>query len=136
MNFLYRLKQAIYSFMYGRRGIDRLGIVLMVSYFIISIVMGFFEGFVAMVLYLLSLVVFIYFLYRFLSRDLTKREKENQKTIYFLNRAKNIFKKDYNNVNKVIRKCPECKAKIRLPKRKGKHSVTCPRCKVIFNVKI
>ncbi|MEE1186496.1 MAG: hypothetical protein UHN02_03855 [Acutalibacteraceae bacterium] len=136
MNFLYKLKQSIYSFMYGRCGIDRLGIVLMVIYFVLSILTGFFEGTVAFILYFLSLAVFIYFLYRFLSRDLAKRQAENTKTIIFLNKVKNMFKKDIKDKNKVIRKCPDCKAKIRLPKKKGRHSVTCPRCKVTFNVKI
>ncbi len=36
----------------------------------------------------------------------------------------------------VFRICPECKANIRLPKKKGKHTVVCPRCKCRFDVKI
>lgn len=35
-----------------------------------------------------------------------------------------------------FRICPECKANIRLPKKKGKHTVVCPRCKCRFEVKI
>lgn len=35
-----------------------------------------------------------------------------------------------------FRICPECKANIRLPKQRGKHTVVCPRCKCRFEVKI
>lgn len=35
-----------------------------------------------------------------------------------------------------FRICPECRANIRLPKKKGKHTVVCPRCKCRFEVKI
>lgn len=35
-----------------------------------------------------------------------------------------------------FRICPECRANIRLPKQKGKHTVVCPRCKCRFEVKI
>lgn len=35
-----------------------------------------------------------------------------------------------------FRICPECQANIRLPKKKGKHTVVCPRCKCRFEVKI
>lgn len=35
-----------------------------------------------------------------------------------------------------FRICPECKANIRLPKKKGHHTVVCPRCKCRFEVKI
>ena len=35
-----------------------------------------------------------------------------------------------------FRICPECKANIRLPKQRGKHTVVCPRCKCRFEVRI
>ena len=35
-----------------------------------------------------------------------------------------------------FRICPECRANIRLPKKKGKHTVVCPRCKCRIEVKI
>ncbi len=36
----------------------------------------------------------------------------------------------------VYRICPGCKANIRLPKEKGQHSVRCPGCGTLFDVKI
>ena len=35
-----------------------------------------------------------------------------------------------------FRICPECRANIRLPKQRGKHTVVCPRCKCRFEVRI
>lgn len=35
-----------------------------------------------------------------------------------------------------FRICPQCKANIRLPKERGRHTVVCPRCKCRFEVKI
>ena len=35
-----------------------------------------------------------------------------------------------------FRICPACKANIRLPKKRGKHGVICPRCKCRFEVRI
>ena len=35
-----------------------------------------------------------------------------------------------------FRICPQCRANIRLPKKRGKHTVVCPRCKCRFEVSI
>lgn len=35
-----------------------------------------------------------------------------------------------------FRICPECRANIRLPKKRGKHTVVCPRCRCRFEVRI
>ena len=35
----------------------------------------------------------------------------------------------------VFKKCPQCKAMIRLPKRKGSHEVICPKCGREFKIK-
>ncbi len=35
-----------------------------------------------------------------------------------------------------FRTCPECLANLRLPKKKGAHTVVCPRCQCRFEVKI
>ena len=38
--------------------------------------------------------------------------------------------------NHCFRICPECRANIRLPKKRGKHTVVCPRCRCRFEVRI
>ena len=45
-------------------------------------------------------------------------------------------KKRYQDHNThIYRKCPKCKQKIRLPLKKGKHTVKCPNCQHHFIVK-
>ena len=36
----------------------------------------------------------------------------------------------------LYRRCPGCRVTLRLPKRKGKHTVVCPKCGRRFEVKI
>ena len=52
--------------------------------------------------------------------------------------AKFRLQKDKWNNRKthVYRTCPNCKATIKLPRKKGKHTCTCPKCRVDFSVKV
>ena len=65
---------------------------------------------------------------------------ENAKYLSIKRKITGIFKRqkfpDHNKKTHVFRICPECKAKIRLPRKKGAHQVRCPRCKVLFDVHI
>ncbi|MFR2916862.1 MAG: hypothetical protein ACLTKQ_08005 [Acutalibacteraceae bacterium] len=36
----------------------------------------------------------------------------------------------------VFKKCPGCKAVLRLPRKKGKHTVNCPHCHKNFTVHV
>ena len=48
----------------------------------------------------------------------------------------NYNKKKYEERNThMYKKCPNCKQKIRLPLKKGKHTVKCPNCSYKFEVK-
>ena len=77
-----------------------------------------------------SLIVWIFF--RMFSRNLGKRRRENEKFCGFFKLLKNKFR---DRKTHVYRKCPNCRAVLRLPKSKGKHTVVCPRCKNRFSVK-
>ena len=80
------------------------------------------------------LIVLIY--YRMFSRNIQKRYTENQKYLSLENKVKRFFgrtkyiqeqRKDFH-----IYTCPQCRQKIRIPKRKGKVSVRCPKCGAEF----
>ena len=47
-----------------------------------------------------------------------------------------IGKRKLTDREHVYKKCPHCRAQLRLPRKKGEHDVCCPRCKVTFSVKI
>lgn len=132
-----KFKSKLYRFMYGRYGTDTLGNVMLVTYIVIILLYTFVGFFVSSIwfdvaVWLVSSALAITVFYRMFSRQVAKRRKENDKFCGFFRLRKNKFK---DRKTHVYRKCPDCKAVLRLPKAKGKHSVVCPRCKKKFTVK-
>lgn len=132
MNFRYRLMQ----FMSGRYGQDRLGNVLLVAAVIISILN------VRLRIYFLQFLVYglvIYAVFRILSRNIEARRRENawfkSKTDYFKKQI-DFYKQKKADKCHVYKKCPACKAILRLPYRIGTHKTVCPRCAREFVVKV
>ena len=132
-----KLKNKLYRFMYGRYGYDTLSKTLLwvyagvlLAYMVISL---FVESPLFYVIYLISTMsLIIYIFYRTMSRNISKRRAENEKFCNFFKLRRNKFR---DRKTHVYRKCPNCRAVLRLPKAKGKHTVSCPRCKNKFNVK-
>lgn len=133
MNFLDRLRQ----FMYGRYGIDELQKFLAVAYIAAYILKRFFFG---KILDALSIVILIIFIVRFLSKDIYIRQKENRKYLEIKDKVTGWYYNKKNGVKKdkthIFRSCPHCQAKIKLPKKRGKHVCTCPRCGKDFDVRV
>ncbi len=120
----WRLRQAFASFMYGRYGVDTIYWILLVSALIISVasrITG--SG----ILYVLQSILLFVALFRFFSRNIYKRRRENDAVKLFLARFRDIGKKRY-------RKCNACKATLRLPIKRGKNTVRCPKCGNSFKV--
>ena len=132
-----KLKNKLYRFMYGRNGYDTLSKTLLWVYLAVFITYAVVSFFVDSVLLyvaymILSLWIVIYILFRVMSRNIAKRRAENQRFCDFFKLKRNKWK---DRKTHVYRKCPSCKAVLRLPKAKGKHSVVCPRCKDRFTVR-
>ncbi len=131
------LRERFASFMVGRYGVDRLYYFLLAICFAIIVVNIFVNSFI---LSLMESALFAYAIFRVLSRNIYKRQQENEKFIKFADKPKKFFnlqkckKRDKNT--HVYRKCPSCKNNLRLPKQKGEHTVVCPCCKHRFDVKI
>ena len=134
---LNKLKTAFLRFMTGRYGPDAFYKFLLYVY-IALIIINIFIG--SAILYYLSLFVLIYMLFRFFSKNIYKRQEENRK--YWVVHEKvrkwiNLQKNKYKfRKTHIYRKCPNCKANIKLPKIKGKHTCTCPKCKTNFSVSV
>lgn len=133
-------RERIARFMYGRYGFDRLYYFLL-AICSIMIVANFFIP--APYYFLVSLaesVLFGYAIYRVLSRNIYKRQQENEKFIKLFDKPKQFIKlqkcKKRDKKTHVYKKCPSCRNNLRLPKEKGKHTVVCPCCKNRFDVKI
>ena len=130
--FIYKLQK----YLEGRYGPDELYRFMLIVCLIIIIVNMFANS---LILRILELIIFILALYRFLSKKKYKRSKENKKYLEIKDKIKNFLtyqKKKYKDRNThMYKKCPKCKQKIRLPLKKGKHTVKCPNCKEKFEVK-
>ncbi len=131
------LREKITSFMVGRYGVDRLYYFLLALCFII-IVINLFAN--SLILSLIESAVLIYAFYRVLSRNIYKRQQENEKFIKIIEKPKGFINlqkcKKRDKKTHVYRKCPSCKNNLRLPKQKGEHTVVCPCCKHRFDVRI
>ena len=133
-----KIKNALYRFMYGRYGTDKLNTVLLWTYAVLviayMIVFLFVEEnpFIYICYLLISWALIGIVIFRTMSRNIAKRRAENQKFTGFFKLWKNKWR---DRKTHVYRKCKHCRAVLRLPKAKGKHNVVCPKCKNRFEVR-
>lgn len=127
------MREKIFRFMYGRYGVDSLGYFLM-WLTIGDIILNLFIK--SGVLDTICLVLIIYSYYRMLSKNIAARSREN--TFYLKHTVKirrlikrmrmiSVLKKKYR-----IFRCPECSLRVKIPKRKGRVEITCPKCRNRF----
>lgn len=132
-----KLRMKLAQFMYGRYGIDKLYHVLMWTAIILMLVNLFMR---AWWISLIELLVLFWTMFRFFSRNIYKRQRENQAFLRFFGRIGGFFKLQRNRFRDrkthVFRKCPSCKNQLRLPRVKGKHTVNCPCCHQRFETKV
>ena len=137
MSFFQRLKQKFVSFMYGRYGPDNLYNFMTVLYLIIIVLNVFLRSYILSVLEIA--IIFIVFS-RFFSRNIYKRSAENRKYLQIKNKLIGFFtlskSKARDRKTHIYKKCPSCKAVLRLPRKKGEHTVKCPKCTNRFDVKV
>ena len=127
------MRERMNQFMMGRYGADELSKVLSTSCIVLLVVSLFSR---INLLYFLALALLVYSYYRMFSTNVTKRYEENQK--YLTWRYKQTVK--WNNEKKHwaqrheyhFYKCPQCKQKVRVPRGKGRISITCPKCRNEF----
>ena len=136
--FRYRLAR----FFMGRNGAD----TLYYTAFSFSLVFIFLTGlfvshrvlrYVFPALYLLS---FGYALFRFFSRNVAKRQRENAAFRRFFGKLFLPFRRAYLRIRDrkthIYRKCPHCKSTLRLARIPGEHVVRCPACSERFPVRV
>lgn len=112
-------------FMMGRYGTDKLNMAILGAGLIASVI-GMFVHFapVNLLLTLVSYVLMGWAIFRTLSRNTYKRYQENRKYLMFLQRVKDREHRYYD--------CPRCRQQVRVPRGKGKISISCPKCKEKF----
>ena len=132
MNFRYRLMQ----FMSGRYGVDNLFYILFSIAAVLSIINIFLR---LLIIQMLVYALMIYALFRVLSRNFEKRRRENtifSNFIFSITKKINTYKERKADTFHIFKKCPSCKAILRLPRRIGVHKTVCPRCNHEFKVRV
>ncbi len=136
-----KLKERFFRFMYGRYGADQLSRFMLVLYFIIAIVGMIVQNtLVDIILWILNMILLVLMFFRMFSKNIYKRQYENGKYLGIKNKITEYFRYIGNKwkfrKTHVYRKCPSCNSKLKLPRKKGKHGVKCPKCSNFFSVKI
>ena len=141
------------QFMYGRYGNDELNlflsvlsIVLGVAAVILQIVIP--DPIVKNIVFYATLAVviaiFVISTCRTMSRKIYKRRWENGRFISFSRALKRFFTLNTSSKSKshnqdtdvyIFRDCTKCSATLRLPRKKGRNRVKCPRCSHGFYVR-
>ncbi|MCD7723010.1 MAG: DUF2207 domain-containing protein [Clostridiales bacterium] len=144
-NFFYKLSAKFARFMQGRNGSDRLSRDMLWIYLAV-ILLGTILGnalnsqTLYYIFYVISLAIVIFDFYRIFSKKLDARRKENARWLAFIASVKKKFRllADRFKFRKthIFRRCPKCKAVLRLKKVKGKHTVCCPHCAQKFSVRV
>ncbi len=124
----------------GRNGIDQLNIAVLVVGFACWLASLFVpvRG-LQMLLYYAFVLAAGVCIYRALSRNITKRQEENQKFLQKTGAFRNSKESWQNKAEQKrqfkIFKCPACGVKLRVPRGKGNIRVTCRQCGATFEEK-
>ena len=116
------IRKGLRIFMQGRYGSDKLNtalLILGIGFCVIAMIFG--TNIPGLVFTLLSYALMGIVIFRMLSRNTYKRYQENRKYLRFWERLKDRDHKHFD--------CPRCRQPVRVPRHKGKISITCPKCK-------
>ncbi|MEG2455535.1 MAG: hypothetical protein RSC08_04700 [Oscillospiraceae bacterium] len=121
--------------MAGRYGSDQLTLFLLMAYIVLNFLsmmthFGIFSAF--------GFVLILFALFRMFSRKTEKRRSENAAFLHFFSPVTCWFRtlrcKCKDKEHRYL-KCPNCGQQLRVPKGKGKITVTCRSCGVSFEAK-
>ncbi len=138
---MWKIKQWLSNFFYGRYGNDTFNFALLVLYLIIAVINVIARNvFSITIFFLIQWTVLLTVIFRCLSRNIAARRRENEWFQRVFYKCIAWFKYNIQRIRdfkyKRYRKCPNCKAVLRLPNKKGKHGVRCPSCHTDFKVNI
>ena len=128
------LRNRLIRFMYG---IDKLYYGLVILSFVILVINAFVHS---SILNVITWFILIIMIYRVLSKNIYKRRKENEVFIKGWSWVKSKILLSIRRIKEArthrYHRCPHCKAMLRLPRKRGKHTVQCPRCKEDFKIRV
>ena len=121
-----KIKAWLQRFMMGRYGTDKLNLLLIGIGFVACVVSMFFKNnlYVRLSLTGVSYIFLFWSVFRCLSRKTYKRYQENRKFLMLIQRFQDREHRYFD--------CPRCKQQVRVPRKKGKIAITCPKCREKF----
>ena len=120
-----RLSARLQRFMAGRYGTDRLNMTILCAGLVACLISPFFRNpLINLLCTAVSYGLMIWAICRSLSRNTYKRYQENRKFLQVYDRLKDRQHRYFD--------CPKCRQMVRVPRGKGRISITCPRCKEKF----
>ena len=124
-NLGYKLRTGLRRFMDSRYGTDKLNMAILCTGLAFSLLASFIPGAaVKLACTTVAYILMFIAIFRSLSRNIYKRYEENRKFLLFFQKLKDKDHRYYN--------CPRCHQQVRVPKGKGKISITCPKCREKF----
>lgn len=116
-----KINAAMGHFMMGRYGTDKLNMFVLTSGVVLCLISMFIRlPALNLLLTVLSYVCMFWAIFRSFSRNTYKRYRENRKFLMLVDKLKD---RDHRYFE-----CPKCRQPVRVPKGKGKISITCPKC--------
>ena len=123
--------------MYGRYGADQLSNFILWVYIALFVINLFANS---VIIYTAAIALMVWTFFRMFSRNVYARNRENLKFLSakkkFTSFWKLLFDRVKDSPKKVYKRCPSCRAVVRLPRKGGKHSATCPKCRKSFSIRI
>ena len=113
------------TFLYGRYGTDRLNLLLLCGGLLFSLLSTFVRALDFLVFF--SYALLFWAIFRMFSRNIAARQREAA--------AYNRFKKFFTDRQNRYYGCPSCGQTVRVPRKKGRISIKCPRCGQRFEKK-
>lgn len=124
-NFFRKIGAGFRRFMQGRYGNDKLNTTVLLIALGASLLQLFMPRmWLKWTFMVISYGFLAVAIFRMLSRNVYKRYEENRRFLRFLDRRKDKEHRYFD--------CPRCRQAVRVPKGKGKISITCPKCKEKF----
>ena len=133
------MRQMLQQLFVGRNGIDLLNKVLLVLAILLWVASRFMSSGWATLFFYLFLLCAGICIFRCLSRNISRRQEENQRVTGWVDRFRGSSetfstRKEQWMEYKVF-KCPSCGMKMRVPRGEGKIRVTCRQCGAVFEKK-
>lgn len=134
MGFMQKLKNGFARLMYGRNGVDQLGMATIWACLILDIVSMFLQrrtAVAAAVLYWAAMVLWVLAIFRMFSKNLYKRREENSRWVQMrwkFQSGRRGAKERHADKDHKYFTCKGCKTICRVPVGKGSVEITCPKC--------